>query len=315
MICCITYKRESASSCLSFSLFVNFLSPIKNSVTVFSAHVRARVFKFCIHLERSQVYRGKENQDVVINFCLLFQFFLFSNSHSNVIHRKICVKDFSGITAPRILKLGMTCCIVWKRISLLLIVIPFICPFFFLSKHIFCYKFLSLYESQSLQILYTHWEWPSILLDRKQNCWDLFRLLFPLFHVIHKEICDRYFSGTFAPRILSCGTNVVNHLLYKVKETGLLLLNLPLISSFFRSLQFSKKKKKKSSLFSKGLRGLQSLNLVHTWTVGWCIMYTSMWYMHTWMFLFVCVEVLRPSQQLRSCRAGQLPINTVPGQA
>ena len=28
---------------------------------------------------------------------------------------------------------------------------------------------------------------------------------------------------------------------------------------------------------------------------------------------FVCVEGLRPSQQLRSCRAGQLPINTVPG--
>ena len=31
--------------------------------------------------------------------------------------------------------------------------------------------------------------------------------------------------------------------------------------------------------------------------------------------LFVCVEVLRSSQQLKSCRAGQLPINTVPGQA
>ena len=31
-------------------------------------------------------------------------------------------------------------------------------------------------------------------------------------------------------------------------------------------------------------------------------------------FCFVCVEVLRPSQQLRSCRAGQLPTNTVPGQ-
>ena len=30
--------------------------------------------------------------------------------------------------------------------------------------------------------------------------------------------------------------------------------------------------------------------------------------------LFVCVEALRPCQQLRSCRAGQLPINTVPGQ-
>ena len=30
---------------------------------------------------------------------------------------------------------------------------------------------------------------------------------------------------------------------------------------------------------------------------------------------FVCDEVLRPSQQIRSCRAGQLSINTVPVQA
>ena len=30
---------------------------------------------------------------------------------------------------------------------------------------------------------------------------------------------------------------------------------------------------------------------------------------------FVCVEVLWPSQQLRSCQAGQLLINTVPGQS
>ena len=62
------------------------------------------VFKFCVHLEWGQVYCGKEIQDTVINFCLLFPFFLFSNSHSNVIHREICVKDFSGTTVPRILK-------------------------------------------------------------------------------------------------------------------------------------------------------------------------------------------------------------------
>ena len=31
--------------------------------------------------------------------------------------------------------------------------------------------------------------------------------------------------------------------------------------------------------------------------------------------LLVCVENLRRIQQLRSCRAGQLRINTVPGQA
>ena len=33
-------------------------------------------------------------------------FFHFSISHSHVIHSEICVKDFSGTTAPRILKFG-----------------------------------------------------------------------------------------------------------------------------------------------------------------------------------------------------------------
>ena len=100
-------KRESASSCLSFPLFVHFsCSPIKISVTDFSASMRAIVFKFCIHLESGQVYCGKENQDDEMNFCLLFPFLLFSISHSNVMHREICVKDFSGTTTPRILKFG-----------------------------------------------------------------------------------------------------------------------------------------------------------------------------------------------------------------
>ena len=91
----------------SFPLFVHFsFSPIKVFVTDFWASMRAKVFKFCIHLESGQVYCGKENQDAEINFCLLFPFLLFSISHSSVIHRDICVKDFSGTTAPRILKFG-----------------------------------------------------------------------------------------------------------------------------------------------------------------------------------------------------------------
>ena len=68
--------------------------------------MRAKVFKFCIHLESGQVYCEKENQDAESNYCFLFPFLLFSISHSNVIHGEICVKDFSGTTAPRILKFG-----------------------------------------------------------------------------------------------------------------------------------------------------------------------------------------------------------------
>ena len=34
--------------------------------------------------------------------------------------------------------------------------IPLICPFFFVSKQIFCDKFLSFYESQSSNFVYTY---------------------------------------------------------------------------------------------------------------------------------------------------------------
>ena len=45
-------KRESASSSLSFPLFVHFsFSPIEFSVTDFLASMKARDFKFYIHLE------------------------------------------------------------------------------------------------------------------------------------------------------------------------------------------------------------------------------------------------------------------------
>ena len=68
-------------------------------------------------LERCQVYCGKESQDSMIKFCLLFPVFLFSISHSNVIHREICVNNFSGTTVPGILKFGtnvgydLFCCV------------------------------------------------------------------------------------------------------------------------------------------------------------------------------------------------------------
>ena len=64
------------------------------------------------------------------------------------------------------------------------------------------------------------------------------------------------------------------------KRTRLLLPILPLIFSFFFLSNFQIWKK--SSLFSQGMRGLQSWNLVHTWTVGWCIIYT-------WLRLLVLI--------------------------
>ena len=63
--------------------------------------MRARVFKFYIHIEIAKYIVGKKTK--MLKFIFAF-FFYFSISHSNEIHREICVKDFSGTTLPRILK-------------------------------------------------------------------------------------------------------------------------------------------------------------------------------------------------------------------
>ena len=67
-----------------------FLS--KFSVTDFSASMR--MAKYIV---------GQKTKMLRFIFTICFH---FSISHSNVIHREICVKDFSGNTAPMILKFG-----------------------------------------------------------------------------------------------------------------------------------------------------------------------------------------------------------------
>ena len=52
------------------------------------------------------MYYYKQNQGAEIYFCLLFLFFIFSISQSNVMNKVIFVKDFSGTALPRILKIG-----------------------------------------------------------------------------------------------------------------------------------------------------------------------------------------------------------------
>ena len=93
--------KENQMLLLIVPLFVHFsFSPSKFSVTHFLASMRARVFKFCIHIESGRVYCGTENKTEIYS---AFFFPFFSVSHSNVIHREICDKYFSGTISHRIL--------------------------------------------------------------------------------------------------------------------------------------------------------------------------------------------------------------------
>ena len=64
------------------------------------------ISSFFVHDEDNQMNYWKQIQDSEIYVCLLFLFFPFSISHSNVINMEILVKDFLGTTWPRILKVG-----------------------------------------------------------------------------------------------------------------------------------------------------------------------------------------------------------------
>ena len=67
---CVKENQPAAAYCL---IFYFYFSPSKFSVTYFLASMRARVFKFCIHIESGQVHCGTEDKtDICFAFFLLF---------------------------------------------------------------------------------------------------------------------------------------------------------------------------------------------------------------------------------------------------
>ena len=158
---------------LTISFICPFFFPIKFSVTDFSTSMRARVFKFLIPLESGQVYCGTENQDAEIYFYHLFPFFHLSlqcDTWGNLCQRFLrsyCAEDFE----------------IWYKCWVWLVVLceresacwclsfPLIAHFSFPPIKLFVTEF-SAPITASLQILYTPWEGPSILWERKPRFYD-----------------------------------------------------------------------------------------------------------------------------------------------
>ena len=78
-----------------------YLSVFLSLQSNFSAPMTDSSFKFCWILRVAKYTVGKKTKVMLFIFAL---FFHFSISHSNVIHKEICVNDFSGSVAHRILK-------------------------------------------------------------------------------------------------------------------------------------------------------------------------------------------------------------------
>ena len=207
-----TYEYQRSRSL--FDLCLRSLGFILSSIFCCKAskHIEAK-----FHVERLWVVRMK------VCYTSLYSFCLFSNNMCLCVN--VCLFFFSSKISQELLNTNVLVCLdvfcKRKSASSCLSIIPYIRPFFFLSNKNFCHRFLSSYESHSLQILYTPWEWPSILWEREPRCWELFLPPFPFFYhsnIICRENCVKDFSGTTVPRILKVDTNVRNDLLYCVKE-------------------------------------------------------------------------------------------------
>ena len=81
------------------------------------------------------------------------------------------------------------------------------------------------------------------------------------------------FSGTVRPRRLKLGTHVDSEQMYRVYRNRATAAYLSLYFFIFLSLQFSNIEI--FCHFSQELWGLEGWNLVRSWTVGRCIIYTG----------------------------------------
>ena len=144
---------------------------------------------FVYTLRMAKYIVGQKTKMLRFIFTIFFHFSIF---HSKVIHMEVVSKISQELLRRGLWNLvqmlGMTCCIVLKRICLLLLIIPFICPFFFLSSKTFHHRILRSYYSQSLQILYTPWEGQVYCGKENQDSVINICLIFPFFLFFHLSL-------------------------------------------------------------------------------------------------------------------------------
>ena len=166
-------------------------------------------------------------------------------------------------------------CIVCTRIRLLLLIHPFISSFFFLSNFQ-TLQFLShfsqeLWDNGWLYRVYMDNGWVYHVYQNQAAYSSLYSFFF-LSSFQTLKVFVALFSGTVRPRRLKLGTHMDNGWVC-MPGSGCCCLFDPFISSLFFLFNFQTLKLF-VTLFSGTVR-LEGWNLVRTWTVGRCKVYTG----------------------------------------
>ena len=173
-------------------------------------------------------------------------------------------------------------CIIYTGIRLLLLLIhPFISSFFFLSNFqtlkIFVTLFSGTVRRRRLKLgihMDSGWMYRVYRNQAAALIHPFISSFFFLSNFQTLQIFVTLFSGTVRPRRLKLGAHMDNGWLYRIYWNQAAALIHPIYFFIFLSLQYPNIKNFLSH-FSQELWGLEDWNLVHTWTVGRCMVYTG----------------------------------------
>ena len=168
-------------------------------------------------------------------------------------------------------------CILYTGIRLLLLIRPFMSSFFFLSNYQTFKAFVTFF---SRTVRSRIWNLVHTWIVGRRIVYTGIKLLLLICPFISFFFLSNFqtlklfvilFSRTVRPRKLKIGTHVDNGQMYRIYRNQAAAAYSSFISSFSFSPIFNIEF---LSHFSRELWGLEDWNLVDTWTVGRCIMYT-----------------------------------------
>ena len=275
------YRNQAAATYLSLYFFI-FLSlqfsTLKFLVTLYSGAVRPRRLKLGTHMDSGQMYHVYRNQAAAAYSSLYFFSFL-SLQFSTL---KFFITLFSGPMRHRRLKIGThvdsgQMYHVYQNQAAAYSYLNF---FLFLSLQFSTFKVFIILFSGTVRPrrlkLGTHIDSGQMYhVYRNQAAATYLSLYFFIFLSLQfstLEFLVTLYSGAVRPRRLNLGTHMDNGQMYHVYWNQAAAAYSSLFSSVlflsnFQHWNFS-------SHFSRELWDLEDWKLVHTWTVGRCIMFT-----------------------------------------
>ena len=274
------YRNQTVVAYSSLYFFLFFLSnfqTLKFFVTLFSGTVRPRRLKLCERVYRGQMYRVYRNKAAAAAYLSLYSVFFLSNFQT----LKIFVTLFSATVSPRRLRLGAHVDNRWmyreyrNQAAAAYLSLYF---FNFLSLQfsnikIFVTLFTGTMRPRRLK-LGTHVDRGQMYGVYRDHAAALIRPSISSFFFLSNfqtlKCFITIFSGTVRLKIFKLGALVDNGWMYRVYQNGAAAPFLSLNFFIFLSPQLSNINNS-VTYFS----GLESLNLVHMWTMGACIVYTG----------------------------------------